>query len=91
MMSIDHLLTLSRIYAAAEGVSLSAVSWRVFGDTKKLPAMEGGADIQVRRYGRAVQWFADNWPNGAEWPPEIERPSPSIVPSQEPAAEEAVS
>ena len=76
MSAIDHLLQLARIYAAAEGVELSTVSWRALGDTKKLPAIEAGKDIQVRRCDRAIQWFSDNWPAAAIWPVEVPRPAP---------------
>ena len=75
MSGIDQLLTLARVYAAAEGVGLTTVSARVFDDGKKLSAIEHGADIQVRRYEKALRWFAQNWPAEAQWPSEIERPA----------------
>lgn len=74
MGSIDSLLTVAKAYAAAEGIDLSTVSSRAMGDTKKLPAMEQGADIQVRRFERTMAWFSDNWPSNAEWPEGIQRP-----------------
>ena len=75
MRAIDQLLELSDQYRIATGVEQSTVSWRVFGDTKKLRALDGGADIQVKRWEQAVRWFADNWPEGAIWPEGIPRPS----------------
>jgi hypothetical protein len=86
MSGIDQLLTLARAYGAAMGLEPSTVSWRVFGDTKKLAAIESGADIQVRRYERAVQWFSDNWPDGADWPAGVERPTGT---AEEPVGEAA--
>lgn len=77
MSAIDQLLILARAYGDAAGIERSTVSWRVFGDTKKLAAIEAGADIQVRRQERAVAWFARNWPSGAEWPAGIPRPASS--------------
>lgn len=74
MSGIDHLLLLARAYGAAHGLEPSTVSWRVFGDTKKLGAIEAGGDIQVRRYERAMQWFAANWPAGTDWPTDVPRP-----------------
>lgn len=76
MNGIEHLLAVSRAYAAIEGVPLSTVSSRVLDDGKKLSAIEAGADIQVRRLERALQWFSDHWPSG-DWPSEVPRPSPS--------------
>jgi hypothetical protein len=74
MSGIDQLLELARAYAEAEGLELSTVSWRVFGDTKKFGAIETGSDIQVRRYEKAVRWFSAHWPDRATWPSNIERP-----------------
>lgn len=80
MSGIDQLLVVARAYANATGLELSTVSWRVFGDTKKLPAIEAGADIQVRRYEKAIQWFSENWPEDARWPDEVARPE--SIPAQ---------
>lgn len=77
MISPDHIVRLASIYAEAEAKPLVTVSSRVFGDSKKLSAMADGADITVRRYAQALQWFSDNWPANAQWPEELERPLPS--------------
>lgn len=74
MDAIQRLLTLARAYGDAEQIGLSTVSWRVFGDTKKLAALEDGADIQIGRYEKAMQWFSDNWPEKTRWPKGIDRP-----------------
>jgi len=76
MTGIEQLLAVARAYGASEGLDLSTVSWRALGDTKKLPAIERGADIQVRRLERTMQWFSDNWPS-AEWPDGVPRPAPA--------------
>ena len=75
MSGIDRLLMLARAFAEAQGLELSTVSWRVFGDTKKLGALEHGADIQVRRCESALQWFSDHWPDGLAWPDGVPRPT----------------
>jgi len=74
MPSIAYILTLARVYAEAEQIEIKTVSWRVFGDGKKLDALEGGSDIQLGRYNAALQWFASNWPETAVWPTEVPRP-----------------
>lgn len=76
MTGIEQLVAVARRYAEIEMIELGTVSSRVFDDGKKLAAIEGGADIQVRRLERAMQWFSDNWPEGS-WPDEISRPTPS--------------
>lgn len=69
----QHIVTLAHAFSAATGVSVGAVSHRVFDDSKKIPAMEGGADITVRRYNMAVRWFSENWPADTAWPADIPR------------------
>jgi hypothetical protein len=83
MSAIDDLIAVARAYAEAEDIDLSRVSWRALGDTKKLDAIVGGRDIQVRRFEKTMQWFADNWPANAVWPADVGRPSPSHVPDQQ--------
>ncbi len=73
MSQIQQILALADAYADAEGIQLSTVSWRVFGDTKKLQALHDGGDLQTRRADGAMTWFRENWPTAAEWPEGIER------------------
>jgi hypothetical protein len=73
MSGIEQLLTIARRYGELEGVPLSTVSSRALDDGKKLAALEGGADLTVGRLERALQWFSDNWPDGA-WPDGVPRP-----------------
>lgn len=77
MTGIEQLLTVARAYGAAGDLDLSTVSWRCMGDTKKLGAIERGADIQVRRLERTMRWFSDNWPADLTWPGDVPRPSQS--------------
>lgn len=74
MNATDSLLALADAYGAAHKIESSTVSWRVFGDTKKLGAIREGADIQMRRFEKAVRWFSANWPAGVDWPAGIPRP-----------------
>lgn len=73
MSAIDDLLTLADAYGRAERIETTTVSWRVFGDTKKLGALKHGKDIQVKRFEAALQWFSDHWPDGTPWP-DVQRP-----------------
>lgn len=77
LSSTEQLLALAREYGRAEKIPLSTVSWRVFGDNKKLGAIESGADIQTRRFEKAVEWFRDNWPTCAAWPAGVAAPAQS--------------
>lgn len=72
--AISNIIALADEYGRVEGIESSTVSWRVFGDTKKLAALKDGADLQTRRYAKALEWFSANWPAGAIWPPSVVRP-----------------
>ena len=80
MNAIHHLLQLVDAYRAARQLSDARVSTLVFNDGSKVKTLREGRDIGVRTAMRAVQWFSDNWPEGAEWPEDVERPltAPSI-------------
>lgn len=84
MTGIEQLLAVARAYADATGLDLSTVSWRSLGDTKKLGAIENGADIQVRRLERTLQWFSDHWPD-TSWPSDVVRPVAALPVPREPA------
>lgn len=75
MSAIEQLLRVAGEYRRATGLETKTVSWRVFEDSKKLEAMEkGDADIQTRRFERAMSWLSDNWPEDAVWPSDVKRP-----------------
>ena len=75
MGTIAQLLELARLYGAAKGISHWRVSLFVFNDGKKLAALESGKRITTERLDVAMQWFSDNWPPDAVWPPDIGRPA----------------
>lgn len=54
--------------AASGGMRETTLSHRIFGDSKKLTALRGSADITVGRFNAAMCWMAENWPEGHEVP-----------------------
>lgn len=63
MFAIDTLIARADAYKKAAGIADdSTVSYRVFGDTKKLAALRKGADLTTRRFNSAMKWFEQNWP-----------------------------
>jgi hypothetical protein len=78
MTGIEGLLKVAAEYGRAEGIELSTVSWRVFGDTKKIGAIVAGADIQTRRLERALNWFSISWPETTIWPEGVARPVAAV-------------
>jgi hypothetical protein len=85
MTSVDGLLSLIDRYAEANRLSPATVSKKLFNDGKRIAAIRAGGDVGTRRLARAINWFAANWPEGADWPAGVERPSPA--PSSPEAAE----
>ncbi|UIJ31493.1 hypothetical protein LV780_04770 [Cereibacter azotoformans] len=64
---IDDLLKKADAYKEASGIDSDAtVSYRVFGDSKKLSALRAGADITVSRFNAAMEWFEKNRPTVAD-------------------------
>jgi hypothetical protein len=74
MIEIAHLLALADEYQRTVSIEDKTLSFRVFGDSKKLAALRAGADITTERFNSAIRWFSANWPEGASWPKRLERP-----------------
>lgn len=74
MMHIADLLALADEYLRVDPVEDKTLSSRVFADSKKLTSLRSTGDITTTRFNAAVQWFSDNWPDGAVWPKGITRP-----------------
>jgi hypothetical protein len=69
MANIQHLIEIADAYkVAAEVERDQTVSYRVFGDSAKLTALRAGADITVKRFNAAMEWFGQNWPDGKALP-----------------------
>lgn len=74
MLQITHLLALADEYQRVDRVADTTLSFRVFADSKKLAALRADGDMTTARFNLTVQWFSDNWPDGAVWPAGIDRP-----------------
>lgn len=74
MKIIDTLLLVSDAFCASTGIAEATLSSRVFNDGKRLAAVRAGKDIGARRVERAMRWFSENWPEGADWPLLVPRP-----------------
>lgn len=75
MEIIDTLLLVSDAFCASTGIAEATLSSRVFNDGKRLAAVRAGKDIGARRVERAMRWFSENWPEGADWPLPVARPA----------------
>lgn len=76
MTGRERILQLAELYGAAHELERTTVSWRLFRDTNKLDAIASGRDLYLGRYERAMQFFAEHWPDAlVSWPADIDRPT----------------
>jgi len=61
---VSHLLDLVDAFIEATNVNERTLSFRIFGDNRKLGALREGADITTGRYNAAVLWIAMHAPVG---------------------------
>lgn len=79
MSAIDQFIRVADEYGRAEGITPPVISWRLFGDSKKYPAIKAGnSDLQTRRYERVLRELSAKWPASAVWPADVPRPSPDL-------------
>ena len=76
MKAIDQIKLAAAEYCRATGLATVTLSWRLFKDSKRLRSiLDKDGDLQTRRFETAMQWFSDNWPEGAAWPAGVARPA----------------
>lgn len=71
----EHLVKVAEAYGRATGLKPGTVGRRMFGSDRFLSKVAEGASFTVRLYDEAMTRFAANWPDGAEWPADVPRPS----------------
>ena len=76
MNAIAQILAVADALLKSSDLDEKRLSGRVFGDRAKLGALRVGADITTSRHEVAMQYFSDNWPDEADWPDDVERPTP---------------
>jgi hypothetical protein len=82
----DQLLTVSEAYATLVGRSEARVSTIVYGSGNAILRLRDGADMGSERIHNGLQWFADHWPDRADWPADVPRPAKTVAPSEASAA-----
>ena len=71
----DQLIAVSDSYAAHRGLSRARVSTIVFSSGMSLDRIAAGRDLNTGSWERAMRWFSENWPDDAEWPADVPRPT----------------
>lgn len=74
----QQIITVADRYAQLAGIGRKRVSMIVLNRSSKIDDIAAGGDLNTRSFERAMQWFSDNWPAGAEWPAGVARPRPSL-------------
>ncbi|MDX1134339.1 hypothetical protein GOL33_28395 [Sinorhizobium medicae] len=71
----EQLILVSDEFGRARGIGRQRVSTIVLnrGSTLDLLA-QGRSDLDTGTFERAMIWFSENWPEGAEWPAGVPRP-----------------
>lgn len=75
MTLTDQLLTVARLYSSAREISLARLATLIFNDGKKFDLIEAGKDLGTKSHDKAMQWFSDRWPDDADWPEGVTRPT----------------
>ncbi|WP_421581110.1 hypothetical protein [Shinella sp. M31] len=75
----DQIIAISDVYGRLTGVGRKRVSTIVLNRGSKLDGIVAGGDLNTGTFERAMQWFSDNWPAGADWPADIPRPQPVMA------------
>ena len=73
----EQLIIVSDLYGSAMGIGRARVSTIVLNRGSTLTGIaEGRTDLNTGTFERAMQWFSDHWPVDAQWPAQVNRPSP---------------
>jgi len=75
MNDIEQLLTALDAFAALTGRAEATVSVRFLGRSSRIRELRAGGDMGVLRFRRAMRELSAVWPDGAEWPAGVIRPS----------------
>lgn len=72
---LEKLATVAAVFFSVSARARTSVSREVLSRGSQLDDLIAGRrDMSTATYERTMNWFAENWPSGAEWPEGIERP-----------------
>lgn len=74
-----NLRTCAEAFARAKALALTTVGRLSAGDTNFFLRLDApGASFTARKYDEVMRWFGANWPEGAEWPAGVPRPTTGV-------------
>lgn len=66
----ENLIAIAKAYGRAERISITTVSKRAYGQSKFFQDFAAGKkSISVDKCDAVLEWFRENWPDDAKWPP----------------------
>lgn len=78
MLDIRALLSIADAYREIAGIEREVtLSYRIFGDSKRLASLRMGSDLTVGRFNGAMHWFVAHWPEGEDLPDALGRYLPA--------------
>lgn len=79
MFTEATLLSVVDAYSSGKGWKDGTASTRIFNDGKKVSQLRSGASITISRMNDALRFMSDDWPDGVEWPSNVNRPDKIIT------------
>ena len=72
-----HLTTLGAAYGKARRLELATIGRLCASDGRFFSRIDDGKTFTIKKYDEVVRWFAENWPDGTDWPEGVVRPVPA--------------
>lgn len=78
----SNLMACASAYAAARSVSLATLGRLAAGDWRFFDRLDDSdKTFTARKYDEVIGWFAEQWPEGADWPASVTRPQAAREPT----------
>lgn len=72
MTMTEQLLTVATRYSEITNLALATVATRAGNDGGLFRRLNAGGTITVRRWEEVMRWFALHWPDGSDYPAELQ-------------------
>lgn len=76
---VSNLNAVFEAFSAASKLKASTIWARAVGDARFMDRLSSGASFTIKTYDNAIKWFSDNWPQGAVWPANVNRPTETLT------------
>ncbi|PPD10265.1 MAG: hypothetical protein CTY36_00290 [Methylocystis sp.] len=76
---VANLNVVFQSFSAVSKLKASTTWARAVGDARFMDRLSSGATFTIKTYDNAIKWFSDNWPEGAVWPAQVNRPTKTLA------------